>query len=805
VFISALTTFAHDVELAIRLWRRRPGLATLAIATIALGIGAPTAMFSVLHAVVLQPLPYADPERIVSFRMESQGRRGSASFEALPATLAAQWTLQSDTIEGITLYNDRALTLSTSDGPFRLTGTTATPNLFQVVGVRPLLGETFEADSHHPRQIVLSYDTWQRFFAGRPEVVGSSIPLDGNSYLVSGIMPADFDFPTSEAAFWVPLVIDAGGSRGMVLPAIARLRAGASVSAVEEEGRRLLSDTEGGPERLTLYARTFHEQLVGSTRRLLWTLMAAVGLVSIIATTNISLLLLVRGASRAREFSIRLATGAPRGRIVEQLLVETATLAAVGGAAGVALAAALLRVLLRFAPADMPRLQDASLSGPVLLFAIALTAIASAVFGLLSAGRAVTVDVVRALTIGGGESSVALANSPRRRLNTLAMAEVVLTLVLLVAAGLLLRSFVGLLQIDHGFNPSRALALQITLPSARYPTPADRMAFHDRLAERLRALPRIDALGFAITLPNRQPSARFAYDPIGVPLIEDPATLQVAEVRTVTEGFFEAMGMRLRGGRTFGAGDADGGEPVMVINERLAQVHFGDGDPVGRLLYSGSGTRRVIGVVGDVRPATRAGEAAPAAYLPLRQDVEVFRWFGTLNLVIRADNPRALAPTLRALALSLDPEMPPFNIRTLDEEVGRLVAGPRFSASALAAFGVVALVLAAVGLYAVVAYVAAQRTREFGVRIALGATRRQVLWLVMREGVLVIGSGVAGGLLVAAWVAQTLTGMLHNVQPADPFALATVSARLAAVGLLATFIPAQKATRVSALDALRAE
>jgi hypothetical protein len=331
------------------------------------------------------------------------------------------------------------------------------------------------------------------------------------------------------------------------------------------------------------------------------------------------------------------------------------------------------------------------------------------------------------------------------------------------------------------------------------------MAFHERLMARLATLPNVDALGVAITMPNRQPSARFAYDPVGIPLIDDPATLQVAEVRTVSEGFFEAMGIALRGGRTFRASDADGAEDVMVINERLARVHFGDDDPVGRLLYSGSGTRRVVGVVSDVRPVARGAEPAPAAYLPLRQDLGIFRWFGTLNVVIRADDPESFAPTLRALVLSLDRDLPPFNIRTLDQEVGRLVAGPRFSASALLAFSAVALLLAAVGVYAVVAYVSARRTREFGVRIALGATRRQVLWLVMREGAAVIGVGVALGLLVAMGLAQTLTGLLHNVQPADPIALSAVAALLAAIGLLAVYVPARRATRVSALDALRAD
>jgi putative ABC transport system permease protein len=800
-----LSGTVNDARLAVRLWTRRPALAAVVIGTIALGVGAPTAMFSVIDAVLLQPLPYDDPHRIVSFRIESQGPRGSVSFDAIPATMAAQWTLDTDTLSGISLYNDRALTLSTSDGPFRLAGTSITPNAFAVLGARPLLGNPFEAGTTDTRRVILAFDTWQRFFPGRRDLVGSSITLDGESYLVAGVMPPDFDFPTGDAAFWVPLLMEPGGGRGMLLPSIARLRAGATVAAVEAEGRRQLAGEDQGPQRMTLHARTFHDQLVGGNRQLLWTLMAAVSMVSVIATTNIALLLLVRGASRSREFSIRLAAGAPRGRLVQQLLVEAAMLAAGGGAAGVGLAAALLSILLQFAPPEIPRLQDAALNRSVLLFALLLTAATSLVFGILSAGRTVTIDIVRALTGGSGDSALHASASPRARLHVLAVAEVMLTLVLLVGAGLLLRSFMSLLRIDHGFNPSGTLAFQVSLPLSRYPTQENRMAFQQRLLERVSQLAAVDVAGIAITMPNRQPSARFAYDPIGVPLIEDPATLKVAEVRTVSEGFFEAMGMSVRAGRSFRATDAAGAEPVMVINERLARVHFGDDDPVGRMLYSGSGTRRVIGVVGDVRPAARGTEPGPAAYLPLKQDAGVFRWFGTLNVVLRGDDLSSIVPELRAMVLSLDPEMPPFNVRTLDQEVARLFAGSRFSASALAAFSAMALVLAAIGLYGVVAYAAGQRTREFGVRIALGASRSQVLWLVIRDGLRVIGIGLVAGLLAAIWLAQTLTGLLHNVQPADPVALGSVAALLAAVGLLAVYVPALRATRVNALDALRAE
>jgi predicted permease len=803
---ESLRQLAYEGRIAVRSWTRRPGLATVALLTVALGIGVPTAMFSVIHAVLLQPLPYRDPERVVSFRMEVRGPRLSTTFDAIPASVATEWLLNGTTLSGISLYNNTALTLSTADGPYRLTGITISANGFEVLGVSPLLGRTFDPNTSDGRQVVLSYHTWQRFFAGRANVVNSPITLDGNSYRVTGVMPSAFSFPDTDVAFWVPLIMPAGGGRGMLLPAVGRVRPETALAAVEEEGRRLLGAGGTGPGEETLHAQTLHDQLVGSNSRLLWTLMGAVAMVSVIATTNIALLLLVRGASRAREFSIRLATGARRGRLLRQLIVEATMLATAGGIGGIALAALLLGILLQFAPPEVARLQNARINTAVLLFASALIAAVSVLFGVISAGRAVTVDIVRAMAATRGESSLPIAGPARRRLNVLVAAEIMLTVVLLVGAGLLLRSFLALLAVDYGFNADRTLAMQLTLPSARYPTPADRLAFEQRLVERLAQLPNVNALGVAITMPNRQPSARNAYDAAGPPNVSDPSTLQVAETRTISEGFIEAMGIPLLAGRTFRASDTDGAEPVIMISERLARLHFGGTDPIGRLLYSGgAGTRRVIGVIGDVVPASRRGDPAPSAYLPLLQDLDVFTWFGTLSVVIRGDEVASLAPTLRALVLSLDPEMPPFNVRTLRQELAGLVAAPRFSAAALVGFACIALVLAAVGLYGVVSYAAGQRTREFGVRVALGATERQVLWLVMREGLVVIALGLSAGTLTAVWLAQTIAGLLHNVRPADPLSLFVVATLLALVGVAAIVLPAYRATRVNAVEALRSE
>jgi putative ABC transport system permease protein len=601
------------------------------------------------------------------------------------------------------------------------------------------------------------------------------------------------------------MLLDAGGTRGMMLPAVARLRPESTVAAMLEEGRQLFADSGDGREQLTLLARTLQDRIVGSSRRALWILMAAVSLVSIIGTTNIALLLLVRGASRQREFSIRVAVGAERGQLLRQLFAEAGLFAALGGAAGVALAAGLLRVVLRLAPAEMPRLQGAAIDGPVLAFALILSTASALVFAALSAGRSLAIDPARMLGASPADSRVLADRSPRGRLAGLAAAELALTLVLLAGAGLLMRSLIGLVLIDYGFEPGDTVALQISLPPARYPTPEARLAFDTEVLERVRSVPGVGVAGFAIQMPNRQPEGRFAYDADGMPNVQDPTTLKVAEVRTVSDGFFEAMGMRLIAGRTFRPEDREGAEPVMVISERLARLHFPSGEATGRLLYSGSGTRRVVGVVGNVRPAAPGAEDGPSAYLPFRQDSGSYRWFAGITLVVRGGDPDRLAALLRTLILSLDPEMPPFNVRTLGGEVGRLVAGPRFTASVLAAFAVVALVLAAVGVYGVMAFSAGQRTRELGVRVALGASRAQVLWLVFRDGLTIVAAGLGAGLLAAVWLAESLTGLLYEVRPADPASLGAVAAILAAVGLLAAYWPARRATRLNAVEVLRHE
>ena len=805
---TVVRDLTRDATHAFRLLTRRPAFALTAVATLALGLGAPTTIFSVVHTVLLRPLPYPDADRIVRFRIESRTPRGQQiAFDALPVATALQWAATSDTLDSIALYNNVARTFTTTDGPVRLTGLSTTANLFDLLGTKPLIGRTFEAGDRDLQQIVLSHQTWQRYFDGSTSVAGTLVTMDGRAHRVLGVMPPDFEFPSPETCFWTPVVLDEGGSRGMILPAIARLKPDAMLAAVSEEGRRALdSDGDAFERQRTLVVRTLQEQMVGEVSRGLWVLMAAVSLVSVIATVNISLLLLTLGASRAREFSVRLAMGASRARIIRQVSVEGLVLATVGGVAGLLFAWIFLQVLVSIAPPDVPRLHQTGFDLQVLAFNAGLVLLASIVFAVLSAGGVVTGDAVRALTGSSTESRLFGTAASRRRLNTLAAAELALAVVLLVGAGLLLRSFVALVLVDHGFDPRGALAAQVTLPSARYPSPTARMDFHDRLLARLNAVPGIEHAGMITAMPNRQPTGRFGYDPVGKSEFPDPFTMDVTEVRMATEGFLEALGVPLRSGRTFLPSDVEGAEPVIVISDELARHHFKDVDPIGRMLYSGSGDRRIVGVVGNVKPVVSVGvQTNPSVYLPLRQSLDIFEQFATMSIAVRGRDPEALGRELRSIVRSMDPDLALFNVRTMQAEAASLVAGPRFTATVLGLFAAVALVMAAVGVYGVMAYAAARRTREIGVRVALGATHGQVLRLILKDGVLVVALGLTAGLVAAAWFARALTGLLHDVEPADPIALASVAGLLSLVGLIAVYVPAHRATHMSAMNALREE
>lgn len=789
--ISWIVDVGRDAHQTLRQLARRPGFTAAALVTLVLGVGAPTAVFSVVRAVLLRPLPFADAERLVRFRIESQSPRGRIGFDALEVSMGLEWAAASKTLEGIALYNDRAMTLSTADGPTRLTGLAATPNLFKILAVPPLLGQVFTPEDRDARQVILSHRVWHQEFNADPHLIGTAVTFDGASHRIVGVMPPGFDFPSPETDFWVPVTLEVGGSRGMILPAIGRFRADSTLAAVSTEGQHLLADGAFAAESRTLVVRTLQDQMVGGVRRMLWVLMAAVTLVSSIATVNIALLVLTRGAGRTREFMIRSALGADRRRLVRQVSVEGAVLAILGGVGGLLFAWVATKLFVSIAPPELPRLHEATFDGGVLLFTAAMVVATGVIFAGIAAGR-----------VAGGR--LVATGVSRRRLNVMASAELALAMVLLVGAGLLLRSFMALVLVDQGFNPAGSIAMQVTLPTARYPTPDARMQFHERLLETVRSTDVVSSVGLITAMPNRQPTGRFAYDPDGAAMFPDPFTMNLAEMRMATDGFFDAMGIPLKAGRTFSASDVEGSEPVIVISESMARDQFQDEPAVGRMLYSQSGDRRVIGVVGDVRSAvTDALQHDPSGYLPIRQSLDVFRQFGTMSIVIRTSRSAEAIAEVRRAVSTLDSQLAVFNVRHLQDEVAALTAGPRFTASILSLFATVAFVMAIVGVYGVMSYSTGQRTREIGIRVALGATRAQIMRVMVRDGVLVVVIGLAVGLVATLWGTQSLTGLLHEVAPADPASVGTVLTLLGIAGMVAVVIPARRATRLSVLAALR--
>jgi predicted permease len=790
---SGIADFLLDARQALRLLLTRPGFAAAAILTLALGIGAPTAVFSIVHAVLLRPLPYAAPERLVQAHMESTTPRGVVRMDALPVSAAGEWAASTTTLDGLAIYNETARTASTSAGPERLTGIATTANLFDLLGTAPTLGRVFSEGDDDLLQVVLSDTAWRTHFHADSGVVGTTVTLDGQPYRVTGLMPERFHFPTPETAFWIPVRLDTGGSRGMLLPVIARVRAGVPLAAAVDEGLiHIGADNSGFESRLLL--PTLQESMVGPVSRTLWLFMAAVSLVAVVATVNIALLLVVRGTSREGEFALRSALGADRGRLVRQLVGESAVLTALGGVAGFSLAYLIVTALRAMAPPEIPRLDEAGLDAGTLGFAVGMMTLAVLTFSVLSA----------APVLRGSRERARMAAHSRRRLLTLASVETALALVLLVAASLLLESFVRQVAVDQGFDHRDRLALQFTMPRARYPTPEARMAFVERVLERVRGLPGVTHAAVITAMPNRQPTGRFAFDPIGIDPFAPPGSHTLGEVRMVTDGGLAALGVPLLGGRDIRADDTNSSEPVVVISAASAAQHFPGVDPVGRTLFTGSGPLRVIGVAGDVRPAvTGLPQHDPSVYLPLRQSLDVFQQFATVTLAVHAPSAAAPRPAIRHALLDLDPDMAPFNVRALSDEVARLVAGPRFSATVVSLFSLVAFVMAAVGVYGVVAYQAARRTKDIGVRLALGATRGRVTRVVLSDGLFIVAAGIGVGAPLAVWLARLLQATFDDLSTRPLVTVVTVSLTLAATALAAAYIPARRAARISVLAALR--
>jgi putative ABC transport system permease protein len=806
-----MQSLIYDLRHATRRLMRSPGFTVLAVLTVGLGAGATTVMFSAVHGVLLKPLSYPDPDRLVMIRgatLAQPGRPGVISYPDY-----RDWRHESRSFETMAALRTADVTLAGPGGPERIEGARVTASFFQVLRVAPALGHLFPEErdqSGGERVAVLGHGLWRRLGAD-PTLVGRSITLSGQPHTVIGILPAGFRPPreVERAEVFAPLALDGEaleqrGNRSLV--AIARLRSGVSLTQARAELVAVAGRLEKAyPDNTGVRAmvESLHADTVGDLRRPLLVLLGAVAFVLLIACTNMANLLLPRALARRREMAIRAALGARRSRLVRQLLTESIVLGVAGGAAGLALARWGLGALVSLAPASMPRLQDIALDGRVLAFSLALSLATGVAFGLAPALSASRTDVQAALHASGRGPARARPTGAR----LLVVAEIALSLVLMAGAGLLLESFRRLLSVDPGFDPHDVLTLSLSLPGPRYPRPDQRARFYAELLDRVRAQPGVVSAAAITELPlggDGSIATRFSVE--GRPALA-PGQKPRAEYHAVTAGYFETMLIPLKKGRTFRAGDRREASPVAVVNETLAAQIFPGQDPLGQRLRIGVGTDEsdprtfeVVGVVGDIRHFGRHF-APPEIYVPHPQ--QSWSW---MSLVVRASgDPTRLADALRRQVAALDSEQAVYNLRLLPELLSDTLAARNFIMTLLGGFALLGLALATVGVYGVLAESVERRRGEIGLRLAVGADPGDVLRMVLGEAARLAAAGVTLGLGAAFALTRVMRGLLFGVSATDPATFAAVAGVLAMVALLASYLPARRAARLDPAAVLREE
>jgi putative ABC transport system permease protein len=811
-----MSDLTNDLRYAVRAFTRTPGFTAVALLTIALGIGATTAIFSVVNAVLLRPLPYPDADRIVQVWMDNRRTKLHEDIHSYPnyADLRDQNRAFSHMAAYTTGgYNITGGCRESDCEPQRVTALFSTPDLFNVLGIAPAMGRAFTAEEDVPGRdgvVILSHGLWTRLFASDRSAIGRTVRLNGRERTVIGVLPASFAFPTRDTDVWVPLAVDDASKQSRSafwLYAVARLKPGVPFE-------RAVSDLAGVATRLEqqyasnadigVYLVPLPAQVVGpALRTSLWVMLAAVAAVLLIACANVANLMLSRAAVREREIGVRVALGAARARLVRQLLTESVLLSLLGAALGIALAWVGLRTLIGLAPDDIPRLDQVHIDLTVLGVTLGIAVVTGIAFGLapaLHASRAAATGALRE-GIRGGTGG----RRTQRTRRVLVAAQVALVVVLLTGAGLLIRSFMHLQRVDLGFRPDHLLTLRYSLPRAKYPTPQARLAFEDALLERTRQVRGVEGAGYieSIFLSTTPNSTNMSLD--GREMTPEERNIEVP-IDAVSPDYFKVMGVPLRRGRTFTAADNADAPQVVIINENMAKRFWPNEDAVGKRFRYGDPSSNaplmtVVGVVADMR---RTGFNNPVRYetfLPHTQRIS-----NSLTLVARtAGDPLALVPAVRAQFKSLDPEQPVFEVASMDQLLSSMVAQRRFSMALLATFAALALVLGVVGVYGVTSYLVAQRTREVGVRLALGAQPAQVVRLVVRQGMLVALAGLGAGLVGALVAGRLMTGLLFGVSPYDVATLVSVSAVIGIATLVANWIPALRAARIDPLAALRSE
>jgi putative ABC transport system permease protein len=817
----------QDLRYGARMLMKNPGFTLVAVVTLAIGIGANSAIFSVVNSVLLRELPYRGPHRLVMVWSDRPLQQAQTGWTEWPFTAANFRDLrdQNQSFEQMAAFTAHRLNITGGDEPELLGGVRATANLFALLGVEARHGRVFHPEEDQPgnnRVVVLSDGLWRRRFGSDPKIIGQTISLDNESYTVIGVAPPNFQFPPKaslpvayqfppEVDYYTPLALTPGewSNRGPgFLTAIARLKpqtsfeqAQADVVAIAE---RLAQQYPDSNRNESVRLVSMHQQVVGKTQTALLALLGAVGFVLLIACANVANLLLARAAARQKEMAIRAALGAGRRRVIRQLLTESLLLAASAGALALPLAVWNVGLLRTIAADNFPRAGEIGVDGRVVSFTLVVSLLTGIIFGLIPALQASRTDLNETLK-EGRRSSGAGSN---RLGGLLVVSEVALSLLLLVGAGLMLRSFIRLMSVDPGFDPQNALTMVIGLPQSKY-QPPQRAAFFDQLLERLRAAPGVRSVG-AVYPPLGGGEAGAGFSIEGRPPAA-PGEPRLAAPRWVSPDYFKAMKIQLLKGRVFTEGDSINALPVIIINEAMARQYWPNEDPIGKRVASTDDNfwrdkrlwREIVGVVKDVRYTALDTEARAQMYTPFTQFPPVF---SDRTLVARTDgDPLKLVAAVRGEVHAIDKDQPISHIRTMEELVAGSVSERRFNMSLLAVFAGLALLLAAVGIYGVMSYSVEQRTREIGLRMALGAQTRDVLRLVVRQGMTLTLIGAVIGLIAAIGLTRLIKSLLFGVSATDPVTFFVIPLLLALVALLACYLPARRATKVDPLVALKAE
>ena len=810
-----MNSFLQDLRYGARVLWKSPGFTLVAVITLALGIGANTAIFSVVDAVLLRPLPYADPDRLVTLWAKNEQRGLTQRPVSYPNF--ADWREQNQVFEHLAAIRAESFSLTDGGEPERLSGIRVTTNILPLLGVQPASGRDFLPEEERPEKAqvaLISYGLWQRRYGGDPGIIGQTVTLDGRPYSVIAVLPAWLKYPgltvpQTGADVWIPFVpLPNEQNRSFAnIRIIGRMKPGLTVANAQTEmdlvARRLELQYPGDNTNLGVGVVLLHDELTGRVRLALFILLGAVGLVLLIACVNVANLLLARSAGRKKETAIRSALGASRRRLIRQSLTECFLLSLIGGLAGLGLAIAGVDWLTKMNAANLPRVEGVGINWQLLVFTTLVSLLTGFIFGLLPALQSSRLTLTEALKEGGKGTAAGAQN--RRWLDGLVIVEIALALILLTGSGLLIRSFRQVSETDPGFNPRNLLTLGVPLPLSGYPDQQRQAVFFEGALAKINNLAGVESAAAVFRLPiTGFATAIFTVQGKPEPVGSEPN----ADYRTVSANYFQVASIPLLAGREFTEQDTVTSPDVVVINEELAQRFFPGEDPVGKRLQIAterSRFREIVGVVGNARLSGLDAKIDPAIYVPLPQNT----WPQALRnsfLAVRTKvDPHSLAQAIRGELRSLDPSLPITQVRSMEEIVHESLAGRRFSMSLLTIFGVVALVLAAVGIYGVISYGVTQRSHELGVRMALGAQPSDILKMVIGGGIKLTVLGVSLGVAGAVAVTRLMTGLLYQVSATDPLTLVGVALVLTSVAIGACYIPSRRATRVDPMVALQGE